>query len=386
MAGTVVDVKTDDARFRLAMASAGIGMAIVSLDGRWVEVNPALCRLLGYRVEDLVGELTQAVWHPDDLPLTQSTFARLLSGADDVVEIETRYVRADGNVIEVVANVAMMRDAQGVAEYLIAQVRDVSGQRRAERGLRELNASLEKCVDARTAELQAANRRLETFAHGVSHDLRAPLRTIDGFSAQLARSTEGVLDAQAQDHLDRIRSASVRMGALIDSLLELARISRTPLSPTAVNVSLLVEWVMAELQDAHPGRQVALQVQPELEVVGDERLLKAMLAQLLENAWRFSASRPQVSIEVEGQRQANGLLLLIRDHGVGFDMAYVDKLFEPFQRLHGSEEGAGHGIGLTIAQQIATRHGGSIRAHGAPEAGATFHVQLCDQDTTPVEA
>ena len=386
MANIVVDANSGETRFRLAMASAGIGMAIVSLEGRWVEVNPALCRLFGCRAEDLIGKRTQELSHPDDLSLTQVTLARLVSGQDDVVELEKRYVRADGEVIQVVVNAALMRDVDGAAEYLIVQMRDVTEQRRTERGLRELNESLEERVRARTADLEAANRRLEAFAHGVSHDLRAPLRTIDGFSAQLARSTEGVLDTQAQGHLDRIRSASARMGALIDSLLELARISRTQLSPTTVDISLLVEWVMAELQDAHPGRQLELQVQPGLEIVGDERLLKVMLSELMGNAWQFSSSRPHVSIQVQGQRQADGLALSIRDQGIGFDMAYADKLFEPFQRLHGSEEGAGNGIGLTIAQQIAVRHGGRIRAQAAPLSGATFHVELRDLDNTEVKA
>ncbi len=368
------------------MASAGIGMAIVSLDGHWVEVNPALCRLFGCRAEDLIGERTQALSHPDDLPLTQRTLARLISGEDDVVEIEKRYVCANGDVIEAIANVALMRDPRGAPEYLIAQVRDVTEQRRAERGLREFNEALEERVRARTAELEEANRRLEAFAYGVSHDLRAPLRTIDGFATQLARSSEDVLDAQAQEQLERIRSATSRMGVLIDSLLELARINRAQLRPTTVDVSMLVEWVMAELQDAQPGRRADLQLQSGLQVIGDERLLKVMLGQLLDNAWRFSASRPQVSIEVEGQRQADGLVLSIRDRGIGFDMAYAAKLFEPFQRLHGSEEGAGNGIGLTIAQQIATKHGGTIRAQAEPQAGATFQVELRDLDKIEVDA
>ncbi len=371
------------------MDSAGIGMAIVSTQGRWIEVNPALCKLLGYQAGDLVGRQVHELSHPDDLPLTERLLERLLGGEEDAVEVEKRYVCADGRVIEVVVNSAPMRDERGHAEYLISQIRDVTAQRQAERALQDLNASLEERVHARTLELEAANHRLESFVHGVSHDLRAPLRAIDGFAAQLERSTAGQLETPAQDQLKRIRAASLRMGSLIDGLLELSRINRAVLRPSVVDASMLAEWTLAELQDADPHRSAEVQVQAGLEVVGDERLLKIMLGQLLANAWQFSASRPQAWIHVEGERTGDRLRMSVRDHGIGFDMAYSAKLFEPFQRLHGIDEGAGNGIGLTIAQQVAMRHGGSISAEAEPDRGACFHVELVDlqtQDNQPMEA
>ena len=367
-----------DARFRLAMASAGIGMAIVSLDGEWVDVNPALCRMFGYPADALIGRRVHALSHPDDLPLTRQLFERLRGGEVEAVDAEKRYVRSDGATIEVLLNTALMRDTDGTPLYFISQFRDVTAQRAAERGLRELNDTLEHRVRERTAEVEAAHRRLEAFAYGVSHDLRAPLRTIDGFAAQLERQAGEALDAAGREHLARIRNAGARMGGLIDSLLELARIGRTELRPARVDVSMLAEWAAAELQEAHPERPARVRVQPGLETMGDERLLKALLTQLLRNAWQFSATRERVEIEVEGGREAHGLRFVVRDHGIGFDMAYAGKLFEPFQRLHGSEQGAGNGIGLTIAQQIASRHGGTIRAEAQPELGASFHVELRD--------
>ena len=363
-------------------------MAIVSTEGRWVEVNPALCKLLGYQAGDLLGRQSREFSHPDDLPLTERVLDRLLGGDDDVVEVEKRYLRADGQVIEVVVNSALMRDESGHAEYLISQLRDVTAQRRAERALQELNASLEQRVHARTLELEAVNHRLEAFVHGVSHDLRAPLRAIDGFAVQLERSTEGQLETPAQEQLKRIRAASMRMGSLIDGLLELSRVNRAALRPSMVDASLLAEWTLAELQDADPRRSADVQVQPGLEVIGDERLLKMMLGQLLDNAWKFSARRQQAWIRVEGERKGDRLHLSVRDRGIGFDMTYSAKLFEPFQRLHGSDEGAGNGIGLTIAQQVAMRHGGSINAEAEPDRGACFHVELVDlqnQDNQSME-
>lgn len=361
-------------------------MAIVSTEGRWVEVNPALCTLLGYEAGELLGRQIHDVSHPDDLPLTERVLERLVSTDEDVVEVEKRYLRSDGHVIEAVVNSALMRGDNGHAEYLIAQIRDVTAQREAERALQKIHASLEERVQARTLELEVANQRLEAFVHGVSHDLRAPLRAIDGFATQLARSTQGQLDQPAQDQLQRIRAASARMGGLIDGLLELARINRAVLRTGVVDVSLLAEWVLAELQDADPQRDADVHVQPGLEVMGDERLLKAMLGQVLDNAWRFSARRPQVWIRVAGERKGDKLALSIRDRGIGFDMAYSAKLFEPFQRLHGSDEGAGNGIGLTIAQQVAMRHGGGLSAEAEPDVGACFHLQLQDQINQQMDA
>lgn len=368
----------DDARFRLAMASAGIGMAIVSLEGRFIDVNPALCRMLGRDGTELVGRLVHDVSHPDDVPLTERLLAALATGAQPSVDSEKRYLHRDGHAIDVQLNSALMRDGQGNPLYFISQLRDVSDQRAAERALRELNDHLEQRVRERTAELETAQRRLEAFAYGISHDLRAPLRTIDGFATQLARQAGDALDAQSLEHLERIRAASTRMGGLIESLLELARIGRAELRPSLVDVSLLAEWVAAELQDAQPGRRARVRVQPGLEAYADERQLKVLLTQLLRNAWQFSASREAVDVEVEGGRDAQGLNLVIRDQGIGFDMAYAGKLFEPFQRLHGSEQGAGHGIGLSIAQQVAARHRGSIHGEAVPGAGASFRVQLRD--------
>lgn len=376
----------DDARFRLAMASAGIGMAIVSLEGRFVDVNPALCRMLGRDSAELVGHLVHEFSHPDDLPLTDRLREAFTSGELVSVDTEKRYLHRDGHVIDVQLNSALMRDTDGTPLYLISQLRDVTAQRAAERALRELNEHLDQRVRERTAELEAAQRRLQTFAYGVSHDLRAPLRAIDGFAVQLSRQAEA-LDEQGREQLSRIRTASARMGGLIDSLLELARIGRAELRPAQVDVSMLADWAAAELQDAQPRRQAAVRVQPGLVVVGDERLLKVLLTQLLRNAWQFSSSREAVEVEVEGARNGQGLHFVVRDHGIGFDMAYAGKLFEPFQRLHGSEQGAGDGIGLTIAQQIAARHRGRIHADAVAGSGASFHVELLDlplpDDDTP---
>ena len=227
-------------------------------------------------------------------------------------------------------------------------------------------------------QLDAADKRLQALLHGISHDLRAPLRAIDGFAARLSRQLEPGGDVAAIETLARIIATNTRMCVLVDGLVELARAGRAELRPMRVDMSMLADWCAAELQDADPGREAVIEVQQGLEVIGDERLLKTLLAELLRNAWRFSATRPRVQVEVTGTRSDDGLALVVRDHGIGFDMAYAERMLEPFQRLHGSDDGAGDGIGLAIADTIAARHGGSIRAESAPGEGATFHVLLQD--------
>lgn len=375
---TAHKVDQDEARFRLAMDSAGIGMAIVSLEGRFLDVNAALCRMFDRDADGLLGKLVHSFSHPDDASLGERLRKELIVGALTSVDFEKRYLHRDGRVIDAQVNAATMRDADGTPRYFIAQFRDMTGQRVAERALRDLNEHLEQRVQARTTELQAAQRRLEAFVQGVSHDLRAPLRGIDGFATQLERHAGDRLDTLGREQLARIRSASVRMGGLIESLLELARIGHTELRPANVDVSLLAEWVAAELQDAQPDRTARVRVQPGLQVIGDERLVKALLTQLLRNAWQFSATRDAVEVDIEGHRDEHGLHFTVRDRGIGFDMTYADKLYEPFQRLHGGDQGAGDGIGLTIAQQIVERHHGGIRAEAMADAGASFHVELRD--------
>ena len=233
-------------------------------------------------------------------------------------------------------------------------------------------------VAAAQREAEAANARLQAFLSGVSHDLRAPLRAIDGFAGRLSQELGTQASEKAVDALSRIRTATARMAALVDGMADLARVGGARLRPAPVDVSLLADWCLAELQDADPQRAVEATIQPGLEMVGDERLLKTMIAQLLANAWRFSAGRDKVVLAVEGERTGDGLRLRISDRGIGFDPAYAAKLFQPFQRLHGVEDGAGHGLGLAIAAQVAARHGGDISASAVPGQGATFEVHLRD--------
>lgn len=240
-------------------------------------------------------------------------------------------------------------------------------------------AGLQARLAAREAELAELRREFEQFAYGVSHDLRAPLRAIDNFGALLRRELGDGLPPAARDHLDRVLGASERLGSLLEGLLDLSRAGRNRLAVQPVDLSLLAEWAVAELQEAEPGREAEVDIQPGLAASGDEALLRHLLQRLLHNAWKFAEPGQPVRIRLEGEHRDDRWHLRLRDAGRGFDMRYAEKLFTPFQRLHGPDEGAGQGMGLAIARRIVERHGGRISAESAPGQGTTFHVELPDQ-------
>ncbi|CAN5701319.1 hypothetical protein BH23PSE2_BH23PSE2_08050 [soil metagenome] len=366
----------DDGRFRLAIASSGIGMAIVDLQGRWLEVNPALERMLGYSAAEMAGHSMLELCHPDDVEAARQSMARLVRGELPVLDARNRYLHRSGAVVWSQTNVAPMRDPAGAPLYFIAQLRDITRERAAERALQEWAATLEQRIAERTTELERSTRQHELFAQGVSHDLRAPLRSIDSFARLLATQYDAQIDATGRDYLARIRSASARLGALIDALVELSRTGHSDIKVEPVDLSLLADWAVADQQELDPERTAEISVQPGLVVLGDERLLKRLLDLLVDNAWKFSRGAERVHIEVAGARGEEGLVVSVRDQGAGFDMRYADKLFEPFQRLHGPEQGGGNGLGLAIAARIVQRHGGRLWAESEPGSGATFHVAL----------
>jgi light-regulated signal transduction histidine kinase (bacteriophytochrome) len=230
--------------------------------------------------------------------------------------------------------------------------------------------------EQRAAALQAANRELEAFNYSVSHDLRAPLRAIDGFSAAVARRNSHQLDDAGREMLERIRKSVVRMGALIDALLVLSRLSRREMRHERVDLSELAWEVADELRAREPHRSVDLSIEEGLCATGDRELLRIVVENLIGNAWKFTAEREQARIEFCGGGHNGRPELVVRDNGAGFDMAYVDRLFAPFGRLHPEEEFAGLGIGLATVQRIVRRHGGAIRGEGAVGEGAAFHFDL----------
>jgi len=267
----------------------------------------------------------------------------------------------------------------------ILALRIASARQRAEDD-RRMKADLERRVTERTTELQAVNRELEAFSYSVSHDLRAPLRAIDGFSQALLEDYAERLDEQAKDYLNRVRAATQRMGYLIDDMLTLSRVTRVEMQRGTVDLSALAADVFAELQKSEPQRKVDWRIEPGLIAQGDAQLLRVALVNLLGNAWKFTGKTANAKIEFGAMRNAPipntqgapdfAPSFFVRDNGAGFDMTYAGKLFGAFQRLHLTSEFPGTGIGLATVQRIIHRHGGRVRAEGAVGKGATFYFSL----------
>ncbi len=256
---------------------------------------------------------------------------------------------------------------------------DITGRKEYEGKMLHLNEELERKVSERTAQLQAVNKELEAFSYSVSHDLRSPLRSIDGFSNVLLTDYENVLDEEGRENLHTIRSASQRMGHLIDDLLKLSRVSRTELHLYSVDVSGMAEEIRNELQRENPGRKVDWQIAPGLTARANGRLLQIALQNLLSNAWKYSSKKEEATIAVSRVTTGRGEAFCVKDNGAGFDMRYASGLFRSFQRMHSSREFEGTGIGLAIVHRIILKHGGEIWAEAEPDKGAAFFFTLPDQ-------
>jgi signal transduction histidine kinase len=242
--------------------------------------------------------------------------------------------------------------------------------------LTKANDELERRVNERTAQLEVANKELESFSYSVSHDLRAPLRSIDGFSQALLEDCADKLEPQNRDYLQRIRARSQQMAQLIDDLLNLARMTRKEMKLAEVDLSAVARQIIKDLRERDPGREVEARITDGVVVTADPALIKIALENLLWNAWKFSTKQPHAVIEFGTHVVPEGTGFFVRDNGAGFDMAYVDKLFGAFQRLHGADEFPGTGVGLATVRRIISRHGGRVWAEGKPGEGAAFFVTL----------
>jgi light-regulated signal transduction histidine kinase (bacteriophytochrome) len=262
-----------------------------------------------------------------------------------------------------------------VTTFLIE--RDQQRQRVDAFQIQELNQSLEARVLERTQALEVANRELEAFCYSVSHDLRAPLRSVEGFAAILTRDyVDRPLDAKANDLMRRMSASTIRMGQLIDDLLNLSRIARGTIEPSIVDLSALAATVTQDLGSQNPGRPLEVSIEPKLLVQGDLRLLRVALENLFGNAWKFTRNKAQARIEFGRLQGPEGTAFFVRDNGVGFDMAHAQQLFVPFQRLHSDSDFEGTGIGLATVQRVIHSHMGRIWAESNPGSGATFYFTI----------
>ena len=377
-------LRESEVKLEVALSSMTDAVFISDSEGRFINFNEAFATFHKFKDKtDCVRTLAEYpvfldVYFPDGklVPLDQWAVPRALRG-EICTNAEFTLKRKDTGESWVGSySFAPIRNRDGAIVGSVVTARDITNRIQAELEIRKLNEELEQRVRDRTVQLEATNKELEAFAYSVSHDLRAPLRGIDGWSLALSEDYNARLDERACQYIGRVRSETQRMGQLIDDLLQLSRVTRSQIQRGAVNLSALAQNIAEHQREAFPGRHFDIIIEPGLMVMGDARLLDIALTNLFNNAFKFTGKLPQARIEF-GRTVIDGRqTFFIRDNGAGFDMAYATKLFGAFQRMHKQTEFPGTGVGLATVQRIIHRHGGRIWAEAKVDQGATFYFTI----------
>lgn len=353
-------------------------------DGRLLYVSPACLDITGYSRDEFLAdqELNTKIVHPDDRPLILEHNDVALQD-DQPLSMEFRIVTRQGDIRWIAHVCQPVFDSVGEFRGRRASNRDITSLKLVEAENRRLNMELERRVAERTSQLEAANRELEAFSYSVSHDLRTPLRHIEGFTNILLEDCIEQLNETGKEFLVRISRASRRMAGLVDDLLNLSRYTREEMVYSLVDLSNMVHEIAVELTKSEPERVVTFVVREGLVVYGDANLLRVVMENLVGNAWKYTGRVAAAVIEFGMEEHDESKMYFVRDNGAGFDMTYAGKLFNAFQRLHGSDEFEGSGIGLATVRRIILRHGGDVWADAFPDRGATFSFTLPDPDVPP---
>jgi len=366
-------VRASEERYRTLFESNPNPMWVYDLETlSFLAVNDAAVRHYGYSHEEFLAMTIKSIRPSEDIPALMDDVSQKTEGLND--SSQWRHRKKNGAIIDVEITSHQLRWIERDARLVL--INDITERKRTEDKIRELNVELEERVVKRTAQLESANKELEAFSYSVSHDLRAPLRAVDGFSQAVLEDYGPQLPEQGQRYLQTIRDGAQRMGRLIDDLLTFSRLSRLPLNKQMVDTTTLVRHTLDELDPEKEGREVDIRIGDLPPCQADPALLKQVWVNLLSNALKYTRKREAARVEVGYARQNGQSAYFVRDNGAGFDMQYAHKLFGVFQRLHRSDEFEGTGVGLAIIQRIIQRHGGRIWAEAAVGSGATFYFTL----------
>ena len=368
-------LRESEDKFKYVFDHSVIGKSITLPSGE-IHVNMAFCDMLGYAQEELEKTKWQLISHPDDIEMTQRNLNLLLTGEKDSVRFIKRYIHKNGLVVWADVGTALRRDKEGNPLYFMTAINNITDRKNAESQIKKLNEELEQRVNLRTEQLEAANKELEAFSYSVSHDLRAPLRSVHGFTKILLEDYEAKLDEEGKRICGIISSSATQMGELIDDLLSFSRIGRSKMNPSLIDMIKMTRLVFEGMTSSSERGRINLKIGELHQVFGDVTLLGQVWINLISNAIKYTSKEITSEILIGSQLEGDVIRYFIKDNGVGFDMQYAHKLYGVFQRLHGESEFEGNGVGLAIVQRIILKHGGKVWAEAEVGKGATFYFSL----------